>query len=544
MNMKIHSFLILLLLGTDSILSVASFGSDFTFNPVWEQVIFSQRKIPAKLTSESEESLKKNGYVYIGVLDHTISLKTCWGGDCDKSFTCPDILDQNDSNDEINRKAASYGGDLIVWITRTVYTENVSKQGKCLRSEGYTTRESYTYYDSHGMQTGHKNVYHSRCVDYEYIDGRVCKFCRKVGVWRKQDSELSNLLKRDEIINSYIKRGRNNSSTLKPKSESEFIEFIAKFEEFDKYYVMKEWYEYNFHLKGKDTVANGLKSYSDLDEKFRKRFGYKDSTEKVTIEPQFLSARDFSEGLGCVSVDKGLKQAYGYIDKSAHWIISPSFDEAGNFQSGVACVTLNGKQGYIDKTGKLYMADEIREPVEATASQLKTEANQKSYNLALIEDDSEFFQAIANLDEEQKYVAVKKRNDDILNLSTDILKKKYWDTTLNISVFIKDKTGRLIIKPESVECRKVKCFWGFTDMNGNIVVEPKFDYCFGFSDGLAVAGLKIGKLKLKWGYIDKSGNWIIQPVYDDANIFIGGVARVRLKGKEEYIDKTGTLYGK
>ena len=44
--------------------------------------------------------------------------------------------------------------------------------------------------------------------------------------------------------------------------------------------------------------------------------------------------------------------------------------------------------------------------------------------------------------------------------------------------------------------------WGFIDKNGVMIIQPKYDYVAGFSNGLSLVGIKNwGKL----GYINKDG---------------------------------------
>lgn len=70
----------------------------------------------------------------------------------------------------------------------------------------------------------------------------------------------------------------------------------------------------------------------------------------------------------------------------------------------------------------------------------------------------------------------------------------------------------------------------------------KAEICFGFSEGMARV-----KIKGKWGYIDKTGKLIINPIYDDANEFKDGlaaVAKIDEKKKEKqwgFIDKSGAV---
>src|SRR6266704_2133700 len=73
--------------------------------------------------------------------------------------------------------------------------------------------------------------------------------------------------------------------------------------------------------------------------------------EGAVIEPQFLSAGNFSEGLAHVRRDDR-KGKWGFIDKTGKTVIALKFDWAGNFSEGLAPVQLGKKWGFINKTGE------------------------------------------------------------------------------------------------------------------------------------------------------------------------------------------------
>src|SRR4030095_6693500 len=56
--------------------------------------------------------------------------------------------------------------------------------------------------------------------------------------------------------------------------------------------------------------------------------------------------------------------------------------------------------------------------------------------------------------------------------------------------------------------------WGFIDMSGNEVIEPRFEGVGCFSEGLA--GIQINGM---WGFIDKVARLAINPQYKVVNCF-------------------------
>lgn len=63
--------------------------------------------------------------------------------------------------------------------------------------------------------------------------------------------------------------------------------------------------------------------------------------------------------------------------------------------------------------------------------------------------------------------------------------------------------------------------FGFTDAQGRVVIEPRFEFAHPFSEG--VAAVQVGSL---WGYVDRTGTLVIPPRFAKAEPFREGAARV------------------
>lgn len=68
-----------------------------------------------------------------------------------------------------------------------------------------------------------------------------------------------------------------------------------------------------------------------------------------TIAVQFEEADSFVDGLALIK----LEGKYGYIDKSGKLVIKPQFGEAYSFSEGLALVKIQGSNGYINRNGNL-----------------------------------------------------------------------------------------------------------------------------------------------------------------------------------------------
>ena len=76
--------------------------------------------------------------------------------------------------------------------------------------------------------------------------------------------------------------------------------------------------------------------------------------------------------------------------------------------------------------------------------------------------------------------------------------------------------------------------YGYKDAGGKVVVEPKYDLAYPFTEGVAAV-----RLAGKYGYLNESGKEVVSPKYDFTWHFIGGFAAVKLENKFGFIDKTG-----
>src|SRR5947208_2589605 len=80
--------------------------------------------------------------------------------------------------------------------------------------------------------------------------------------------------------------------------------------------------------------------------------GYVDGRGRIVIGPAFDHAGTFSEGLAPFKTTVAGVEKFGHIDQSGNVVIPPLFDGVKEFSEGLAVVRLNGKDGYISKSGE------------------------------------------------------------------------------------------------------------------------------------------------------------------------------------------------
>ena len=261
-------------------------------------------------------------------------------------------------------------------------------------------------------------------------------------------------------------------------------------------------------------------------------------------------------------------------------VIPPKYGFALPFSEGLAAVWLDGKWGFIDKTGteiirlKDYHMISLGYVEDAEASLGFREG------LAIVGDR-----------ETGKWGFIDKTGAEVIPFIYDYVRDfseglaavMLGDWITGKYGFI-DKTGREIVPPkydgisdfsEGLAAVAVGEIWegqrwGFVDNTGREIVPPKYDYAHPFSEGLAWVMLdgtyglidKTGKeivppnyytaagyfsegLAEVWrginnrGFIDKTGKEIVPLIYDDTGGFSEGLAAVMLDSKLGFIDKTG-----
>jgi hypothetical protein len=147
---------------------------------------------------------------------------------------------------------------------------------------------------------------------------------------------------------------------------------------------------------------------------------------------------------------------------------------AGNFNEDPVWVQLNGKNGFIDATGKEVIPlkyDKYMSFSEGMAG-------------AVLDGKAGFIDTVGK----------------------EVIPFKY-DAVWNFS--------------EGLACVRLAGKWGIIDAAGREVIPCKYDVDVRFSEGLANV-----KSAGKWGFIDAAGRQIIPFKYDDADCFREGMARV------------------
>jgi len=130
------------------------------------------------------------------------------------------------------------------------------------------------------------------------------------------------------------------------EENDEFSEGLARVRSKKKYGFVDRTGKLNIQAEFDDAgnFAGGMAKVN-----INNRWGFIDTTGKKVVQPEYKDADDFREGLGRV---KASNNRWGYVNKSGTIVIKPVFESADPFVEGLALVELDGKKGYIDRSGK------------------------------------------------------------------------------------------------------------------------------------------------------------------------------------------------
>ena len=281
------------------------------------------------------------------------------------------------------------------------------------------------------------------------------------------------------------------------------------------------------------------------------------STINFAIAPQFESVRDFADGLAAVQING----KWGYIDKTGNRVIQPQFDKINDFSEGLALVWIAGQNwNYINKTGNFITkwgfteknADEFSQGLARACIVRTCGYIDQTGNFAI----GRRFRGAGTFSKEGLAGVVINDKWGYIDNTGNLVIPPQFDSAeyfaeglagvvINDKWGYIDKTGNLVIPPqfdsiepfvEGLAGVKINDKWGYIDKTGNLVIPPQFDSAAYFAEGLA--GVKIGD---KWGYIDNTGNFVIPPQFNEGGRFSEGLAGVKIGDKWGYIDNTGNF---
>jgi len=188
---------------------------------------------------------------------------------------------------------------------------------------------------------------------------------------------------------------------------------------------------------------------------------------------------------------------YQYINRKGKIVINPQFSEASVFRNGVALVRTTGENaayGFINEEGKYII--------------------RPGYKYATI------------FNEDIAWVVAESSAPAAIDIKNEI--KFRMNDAYKVRIFKDGLAAYCIRTDEGLK-------WGFIDKRGKVVINPQFEECDDFYEGLCA----VGNNDYEWGYIDKNGKLVMNYQFDRATRFNNNRAIVLLNDKWGVIDNEG-----
>lgn len=278
------------------------------------------------------------------------------------------------------------------------------------------------------------------------------------------------------------------------------------------------------------------------------RQGYIDRAGNFAIAPQYIFARNFSEGLAAVAVSGQGDPIWGYIDRDGEWVIEPGLGLGNPFSEGLAPVFKDGKYGFMDSTGTIAIQPQFNW------------VDNFSEGLAAVRVNGQY----GYIDREGNWAIEPQAYTEADPFSEGLARVGFKNEVNQVRYGFIDKTGNAIVEPKFIAAQSFQAglapvqpddesyLWGYVNQQGEWAIEPQFSAAQSFSEGLA--GVMVGD---RWGFINKTGELVIPaqfyqaehytsdgipgtpPIGPVVRPFTDGLAAVRVGDYMGFIDQTG-----
>ena len=249
-------------------------------------------------------------------------------------------------------------------------------------------------------------------------------------------------------------------------------------------------YEFN----AVDNFSYGLARVSQND-----KYGFIDKNGNIVVPLEYDGVGTFSDGMAWVR--KGDK--YGYIDTTGNLVIPLIFDvyfdwylwfgepvfegiklNMSNFSNGRAVVRVDGKVGFIDRTGKLV--------IPAIYDGNFWDAEWSSYS-------PRFNNGFAVIRKDGKFGMIDMYGNIIIPFIYDRIACQWTGTFSEFPIRV-SRDGK----------------WGFVDEDGKVVIPLQYGLVMPFSNGLAAVNVMAFEIgwENSWGFIDTTGELVLPFEYN------------------------------
>lgn len=287
--------------------------------------------------------------------------------------------------------------------------------------------------------------------------------------------------------------------------------------------------------------------------KVKGKWGFINHKNEFIAEPKYDEVDFFEDNRAAVYIfdDKandypGLKYRYTYIrpdgSEITDFIFNRNYGFNRMFSSGAAIVHYNGQDRLIDRNGNFLLGEDYTLHTICRGGMIGASWTENGKRVS----------GFASLDGKNKIrLNGASPFNGFMKDRALIQQTVYTDFGSKNKFGMIDRTGKVVVKPtwdyilysddfsDNYAAVEQSYQYGFIDLNGNTLIQPKYTAVKLFNEGLAAVSVDG-----KYGFINIKDEMVIKPVYDYADYFMEGYARVNIDTKSAYRNSPSQLGGK
>lgn len=222
--------------------------------------------------------------------------------------------------------------------------------------------------------------------------------------------------------------------------------------------------------------------------------GYINVSNDLVIEYKFYIAGDFSEGMAYYGIYDGYDTKYGYINNKGEIIVEAKYLSAGDFSEGLAPVYDEAFEGwgYINNGGEMVISPRFKTIV--------------GHPISDYGKDGLFSEGLANVSYNNKSVYINKEGEVVL----EPVYESVGPFLEGLASFYDSKTNK----------------YGYFNKKLKIIIPPMFDYAGTFNNGYAAVGIG-NEDSMRYHFINKDGSNVFKMDFDYLDNYKNGLAKFR-----------------
>jgi hypothetical protein len=273
--------------------------------------------------------------------------------------------------------------------------------------------------------------------------------------------------------------------------------------------------------------------------KLNQKYGLVNTLNAIVLEIAYEEIEELFCDRSIIKIKEGQNVKYGYINSEGEIIIKPIYKDAHDFVCDYAVVEKFDKYDLMSEKELSNLLDDEEYEFERNSGNYGVINKEGTMIIPFKYEEINVYELV-NFDALKYLITSKNKNKwGIIYLGSTI--PRMIESLIGIDFKFRDEDDILnqfennlkINEFDNLNSFKLNNRYGFKDINSEIIIQPLFDNCYGFENGICI----VIKNK-KHGIINLKGELIVDFIYDQIWIFAEWVL-VRRANKFFYLDENG-----